>query len=146
MSLAALYFLSRALLYLRNITLRTPTRLPPSVYVRSAGRRAIPSTAAEGMAWKNLIEVLKHLRELKEQGKAGQLRDTPWADRMEGAVEGLRDTIGRWEIRHKERAREEGPWSKGGYRFLLFFVSTHRPVLLKTDRACLCFVGCGFAQ
>lgn len=47
------------------------------------------------MAWKNVLEVLEHLRELEEQGVAGPLRDEAWADGMEEAVEGVRDTIGR---------------------------------------------------
>eukprot|EP00752_Nemacystus_decipiens_P008540 g7627.t1 len=67
----------------------------PSVF---GGRRAIPSTAAEGLAWKNVLEVLEHLRELREQGEAGPLRDPAWADGMERGVEGIRDTIGRLRL------------------------------------------------
>lgn len=79
-------------------------------------RRAVPSTAAEGLAWKNVLEVLEHLRELKEQGEAGPLRDAAWADGMERGVEGIRDTIGRFvcskRLRFCVRVRMNGDASQ----------------------------------
>lgn len=64
--------------------------------MRTSERRAVPSTAAEGIAWKNVIEISQHLRELKELGDAGPLRDAAWSSGMENGIDGIRDTIARY--------------------------------------------------
>lgn len=80
--------------------LRAPDPAPPvlpyaNCPVPPPDPMGVPSSAVEGLAWNVVLEVVAHLRELRDLGDAGPSRQPGWSESMEGGIDGMLDTLGR---------------------------------------------------